>query len=94
MDFTHEGITTRRPRHDLYVILGDDATGELAALDGYCSARLDLIAPCSDSASPPTIGRSGSERPPSRTLCQGSVKASVRPGVERLDAPPRRGAAQ
>jgi hypothetical protein len=38
----HDGMTTRHSDHDLYVIL-DDATSELAALDGYRSARLDLV---------------------------------------------------
>ncbi|MFI9161040.1 hypothetical protein [Kitasatospora aureofaciens] len=38
----HDGMTTRHSDHDLYVILADDAS-ELAALDGYRSARLDLV---------------------------------------------------
>ncbi|MGK4585219.1 hypothetical protein [Kitasatospora sp. HPMI-4] len=36
-------MTTRHSDHDLYVILADDAASELAALDGYRSARLDLV---------------------------------------------------
>ncbi|MEW1914522.1 hypothetical protein AB0442_40115 [Kitasatospora sp. NPDC085895] len=39
----HDGMITRHSDHDLYVILADDATSELAALDGYRSARLDLV---------------------------------------------------
>ncbi|MFJ9777021.1 hypothetical protein ACIRVF_38300 [Kitasatospora sp. NPDC101157] len=40
----HDGMTTRHSDHDLYVILDDDdAASEPAALDGYRSARLDLV---------------------------------------------------
>ncbi|GHF39359.1 hypothetical protein GCM10018790_16460 [Kitasatospora xanthocidica] len=51
----HDGMTTRHSDHDLYVILDDgasasasadgdgDAASGLAALDGYRSARLDLV---------------------------------------------------
>ncbi|MEU6237455.1 hypothetical protein [Kitasatospora sp. NPDC047058] len=39
----HDGMTTRHSDHDLYVILADDVRSELAALDGYRSARLDLV---------------------------------------------------
>ncbi|MGW7583974.1 hypothetical protein ACWGKU_37030 [Kitasatospora sp. NPDC054768] len=39
----HDGMTTRHSDHDLCVILADDAASELAALDGYRSARLDLV---------------------------------------------------
>ncbi|MGW5418718.1 hypothetical protein [Streptomyces sp. NPDC003943] len=39
----HDGMTTSHSDHDLYVILDDDAASELAALDGYRSARLDLV---------------------------------------------------
>ncbi|WP_327281181.1 MULTISPECIES: hypothetical protein [unclassified Streptomyces] len=43
----HDGMTTPHSDHDLYVILDDDddddAASELAALDGYRSARLDLV---------------------------------------------------
>lgn len=39
----HDGMTTRHSDHDLYVILDDDAASELTALDGYRSARLDLV---------------------------------------------------
>ncbi|WP_199881263.1 hypothetical protein [Streptomyces sp. CB03911] len=41
----HDGMTTRHSDHDLYVILADDhdAASGLAALDGYRSARLDLV---------------------------------------------------
>ncbi|WP_324605010.1 hypothetical protein [Streptomyces sp. NRRL S-1022] len=39
----HEGMTTRHSDHDLYVILVDDTASEPTALDGYRSARLDLV---------------------------------------------------
>ncbi|MGW4163293.1 hypothetical protein [Streptomyces sp. NPDC004788] len=39
----HDGMATRHSDHDLYVILDGDAASELAALDGYRSARLDLV---------------------------------------------------
>ncbi|MEV5988834.1 hypothetical protein AB0L85_28150 [Streptomyces sp. NPDC052051] len=39
----HDGMTTRHSDHDLYVILADGPTSELAVLNGYRSARLDLV---------------------------------------------------
>ncbi|MFJ3908228.1 hypothetical protein [Streptomyces vinaceus] len=39
----HDGMTTCHSDHDLYVILADDAARELASLNGYRSARLDLV---------------------------------------------------
>lgn len=39
----HDGMTTRHSDHDLYVILADGTESGLAALDGYRSARLDLV---------------------------------------------------
>ncbi|WP_369185869.1 hypothetical protein [Streptomyces sp. Y1] len=39
----HDGMATRHSDHDLYVVLADDAASGLAALDGYRSARLDLV---------------------------------------------------
>ncbi|WP_344637570.1 hypothetical protein [Kitasatospora cystarginea] len=40
---THEGMATGHSDHDVYLILVDDATTELAALDGYRSAALDVV---------------------------------------------------
>ncbi|MFG3127923.1 hypothetical protein ACGFZU_09500 [Streptomyces tendae] len=39
----HEGMTTRYSDHDLYVVLAEGAATGLAALDGFRSARLDLV---------------------------------------------------
>lgn len=39
----HEGMATRYSDHDLYVVLADGAATGLAALDGFRSARLDLV---------------------------------------------------
>lgn len=39
----HEGMATRHSDHDLYVVLADGAETGLAALDGFRSARLDLV---------------------------------------------------
>jgi hypothetical protein len=39
----HEGMATRYSDHDLYVVIADGAATGLAALDGFRSARLDLV---------------------------------------------------
>ncbi|MGX1516161.1 hypothetical protein RKD44_007449 [Streptomyces collinus] len=39
----HEGMATRCSDHDLYVVLADGAATGLGALDGFRSARLDLV---------------------------------------------------
>ncbi|NUR59522.1 MAG: hypothetical protein HOV87_12770 [Catenulispora sp.] len=39
----HEGMANSHSDHDLYVILADDTASELTALQGYRSARLDLV---------------------------------------------------
>ncbi|WP_051852169.1 hypothetical protein [Streptomyces sp. NRRL F-5650] len=39
----HEGMVTPHSDHDLYVVVADDAQSGLAALDGFRSARLDLV---------------------------------------------------
>lgn len=39
----HEGMATRYSDHDLYVVIADEAETGLRALDGFRSARLDLV---------------------------------------------------
>ncbi|MET7326175.1 hypothetical protein [Streptomyces sp. NPDC005549] len=39
----HEGMATRYSDHDLYVVIADGAVSGLSALDGFRSARLDLV---------------------------------------------------
>jgi hypothetical protein len=39
----HEGMTTRRSDHDLYVILADDATTDLTRYTGHRTPELDLV---------------------------------------------------
>ncbi|MFJ2580839.1 hypothetical protein [Kitasatospora aureofaciens] len=40
---THDGMATEHSDHDVYLILADAATTDLAALDGYRSAALDVV---------------------------------------------------